>query len=407
MAKFNYKAKKGPGSTVEGAIEADSQRQAISKLESMGLFPIEAKQEAASGDSGASRGPAIFFKKKAGYRDLALFTRQLSDLLGSGLTVLKSLEVLSTQTENERLKSIISEMAGFVRDGGNFSDALMRHPDAFNSLYVSVIRAAEVGGMLEPVLNRLADFAEADEDLRSRVRSAFAYPALMAIVGAVTIGVLFVFVIPKLVSMFEDMGQALPLVTQILMGVSDFFINFWWLILAACAMAIFTAKRVAATKEGRLRLHRFKISLPLIGPVIKKSEIARFVRTLGELLTNGVPMLKALEVSSATVGNEVLKQDIGRITKEVEAGEDFSKSLKANPIFADFVINMISIGEKGGKLEEALGKVAGAYERDVDRALKNFTSLLEPAVILIMGVIVGFIVISMLLPIFQINLLAR
>ncbi len=405
MPKFFYKAKKGPKQIVNGVVEAETQAQALLKLESSGLYPMEIKEQHQKEKE--RKTPLSRFEHRVGYRDLAVFTRQISDLLGSGLTILSALEVLSQQVENRELKIITSSMADFVKDGGNFSEALNKHPKVFSNLYVSMVKAGEVGGILAPVLDRLADFTEAEDDLRTKVRSALAYPSLMGFVGLGTVLVLLIFVIPRLVSMFEDMGQVLPLPTALLVSISNFLINFWWLIAAVAAIVGFIIKRRISTKEGRLILHRVKMSLFLIGPIVKKAEIARFTRTLGALLANGVPILKALDVAAKTIENEVLKQDLERIAKEVADGADFSASLKINPIFPTFVTNMVHIGEKGGQLEKVLLKVADTYERDVGRAVKTLTSLLEPIMILMLGAIVGFIVISMLLPIFQINLLAR
>jgi len=404
MAQFFYKAKKGPGDILEDVIEAESRSQALSKIESLGYFLIELKEQSQA-ESG--KNPFAQLSQKVALKDLAIFTRQLSDLLGAGLTILNALEVLSQQAENKRLKVVCRDMVHFIKDGGTFSDALNQYPKIFSSLYVAMAQAGEVGGMLEPVLNRLADFSEAEEDLKTKVRSALAYPLLMGFVGAGTIIVLLTFVIPKLVGMFEDMGQALPLPTQLLVNISGFLTDFWWLIAGIVAGLIFTIKRRVSTPEGKLVFDKIKISLFLIGPLVKKVEIARLVRTLSALLSNGVPMLQALQVSGKIIENEVLKQDIGRIAKEVSDGADFSAALKSNPIFPVFVSNMITVGEKGGQIEKALVKVAEAYEREIDRATGTLTSLLEPIMILVMGSIVGFIVVSMLLPIFQINLMAR
>lgn len=409
MPRFVYKAKRGPQESTEGIIEADTERAAVYKITQMGYFPVEVKQELLQETFGKGRGnaPFFYFREKVGWRDLSIFTRQIADLLGSGLTILGALDVLSRQTNNPRFKAVIDDVHSFIRDGGTFSGGLGRHPAIFSGIYTSLIKAGEAGGMLEEVLNRLADYAEAEDQLRSKVRSALAYPALMTIVGVGTITVLLTFVIPRLVTIFEDMGQTLPIPTLILIRMSGFVRYYGWTILAAIVAAIFLLNRRGKTKEGRLLIDNFKIKIFGVGPLIVKIEIARFTRTLGTLLTNGVPMVCALAVSGSTVENEVLRRDIERITKDVTEGLSFSKAMLKSSKIPLFAANMITVGDESGYLEKALLKVAESCERDVDRTVRVFTALLEPFIILIMGGIVGFIVISMLLPIFQINLMAR
>lgn len=405
MPRFFYKAKKGPEEVIEGHIEAETEYTAISKLSQLGYYPIKVEKEDAEF---ARKGfyPS-FLAGRVRLRDMAVFTHQLSDLLGSGLTLLSALGVLSEQTENRHLKWVIQEVMAAVRDGAPLSAALSKYPKVFSRLFTSMVRAGEVGGVLEDVLRRLAGFYEKEEEIKAKIQTAMAYPILVSCVGVLTIFVLLSFVVPKLTTIFSEFGQALPLPTRILVKISDFFAQFWWLILLFVTLFIFLLTRIRKTSEGKLRFDRFIMSIPGIGEFLKKVEISRLAKSLATLLDNGVPILQSLEVISETVTNEVLKRDINRIRDEIGGGASFSSAIKVSQNFPLFVKNMISIGEEGGALEDALHKVGDSYERDSDRLVKIMTSLIEPLMILCMGTVVAFIVVAMLLPIFQINLMVQ
>ena len=405
MPRFIYKAKKNPKETVEGKIEAKDTKDAITKLRQMAIYPISIESE----DSLAqAKGRKFFlFKKPVSLSDLSTFTRQLSNLLDSGMTLINSLDVLANQTENPALIQVAKDIKSDVKDGVAFSVALSKHPSIFPSLYTNMIKSGEAGGTLEEVLARLADFAEADEQTLSKVRTSLAYPALMAFVGAVTIFILLSFVAPRLVSMFADLGQTLPLPTLLLMKISNFFATFWWLIILLFITAYAGLIRWIKTREGKKIFDQYRLKIPLIGRFIKTSEFARLNRTLGTLIKNGVPITEALEVLSKTMGNEIIREHLVTVRKNVIDGLSLSGSMKQIPLFPPMMVNMISVGEESGSLENSLFKTADSYDREVDRTIKVFTTLLEPLLILVLGVVVGFIVISMLLPIFQINLLVR
>lgn len=406
MPKFIYEAKKGPQGIIEGSMEAETSDVVVSQLSEMGYFPLSVREEGTG--NGKLRGaPLSRLGQKVNVRDLSIFTRQLSDLLESGLTLFKALDVICKQTENKRLKEVIRDMHGCLKEGQTLSEALGKYPKVFSGLYVSMVKAGEIGGMLEKVLTRLSDFAEKEEELRAKIRAALAYPLLMALVGLLTIFILLTFVIPRLVTMFEDMGQSLPLPTRMLVQISNLLTSYWWLIGSVALLLFFIVKRIRRTKESKLTLDRFKLRIPIMGTLIKKAEISRFGSTLGTLLNNGVPILPSLKVVSEAMGNEVLKQEVEKVHKEVGKGEKLGRSLEKSSYFPVFVTNMVIVGEEGGLLEQSLHKVADAYNREVDRTVKVMTSLLEPALILILGGVVAFIVISMLLPIFQINLMVR
>jgi len=402
MPRYIYKAKTGPKDFKEGVIDADTERAAAYKIGQLGYFPTELHEE----KSGV-KPPFFNFGKKIKWKDLAVFTRQLSDLLSSGVTILKALEVLSNQADNGVFRMVIDDVRAFVRDGGTFSNGLARHPEIFSGIYVSMIKAGEAGGGLEQVLNRLADYAETEDQIINKVRSAMAYPVLMASVGLGTIIILLTFVIPRIVVIFEDLNQSLPLPTLILINLSAFLVHYGWILLSAVLITAFVINRQTKTTEGRFVIDKIKIRIPVAGDMIIKAEIARFTKTLSTLLVNGVPMMQALKIAGSVVSNEPVRRNVEDITTEVLSGGAFSKAITKASQFPDFVINMIAVGDESGHLEKALLKVSESCERDVDRLVRIFTALIEPIIILIMGGVVGFIVISMLLPIFQINLMVR
>ena len=403
MPRFSYKAKKGPAEIVEGHIEAETEYAAVSKLSQLGYYPIKVEKEDLQFQDRGFR--PSFFIGRVRVRDMAIFTHQLSDLLGSGLTLLNALGVLYEQTENRYLRSVIQDVMAEVRDGAPLSIALSRYPNVFSRLFTSMVHSGEVGGVLEEVLKRLSSFYEKEEEVKAKIQTAMAYPILVSIVGMLTIFVLLSFVVPKLTTIFVEFGQILPLPTRILIKISDFFAEFWWLILSFVFLFLFLLTRINKTKEGKLRFDRFILSIPALGEFLKKVEIGRLTKSLSTLLGNGVPILQSIEVVADTVTNEVLKRELERIGREVRDGSSFSKAIKTSQHFPIFVMNMIAVGEEGGSLEDALRKVGDSYEHDADRLVKIMTSIIEPLMILSMGAIVAFIVIAMLLPIFQINLM--
>ena len=403
MPKFVYRAKGGPQQMLEGVIEADSEEAAIRQLDRLGYYPLSLEETKAS----SSQLTSLSLRKKVTQRDLTLFTRQLSDLLGSGVPLVGSLDILFRQTENEPLCRIVEDVQGFVKDGGTFSQGLSRHPNIFSSLYVSLVEAGEVGGALEGVLARLADFGEKEEEIRTKVAQALAYPLLICFVGAVTVLFLLTFVIPKIVGLFQDIQTDLPLPTRILMTLSNFLSSFWWLLGIFVFFAVLLVKRGKTLPGGALFLDQAKLRIFLLGDLIRKSEIARFGRTLGTLVANGIPVLHALEVVSKTVENQVLRGEVDAAWKAVREGSSLAESLSRKSHFPPFVTNMIAVGEESGSLEKSLFKVADAYDREVDRTTKQITTLLEPLMILLVALLVGFIVVSMLLPIFQLQGIIR
>lgn len=406
MQKFLYKAKDGRKQLMEGILEAETERGALSKLSQMGYFPLSIqKEEAGPQRQASSRSFSIFTGIRR--RDITFFTRQLSDLLEAGLTLMRALNVIQDQTENPRLQEILGDIVSHVRDGKSFSDALAVYPKVFPPIYVSMVRSGEVGGILGGVLSRLADFSEKEEELQGKVRAAMAYPALICLVGMGTVAVLLIFVVPKLVLLFQDVGQVLPLPTQILIVVSNGVAKYWWVALLIAALGGFFGKRQSLPQGARLAIDRIKLRLPVWGSLIKKVEIARFARSLATLLSHGVPILQAMQSVYQATGNEMLKGELQKIGDQLRGGTTLSQGMRQSRIFPNLVINMVSVGEEAGSLDRSLIKIADTYEREADRAMKMMTALVEPVMILVMGSVVGFIVVSMLLPIFQIDILAR
>jgi type II secretion system protein F len=405
MPRFIYKAKSGPTQIKEGMIEADNQSQAVLKLGSMGLFILSIEDEAADFIK-KSRGGLSFFRLIP-LRVLSNFTRQLSNLLDSGMAMLNALGVLIDQTENPYFKQVIGVIRDDIKGGSTFSSALSKHPKVFSNLYVNMVSSGEVSGSLEDVLKRLSDFMEKDEENIAKVRASMAYPALMAVVGFITIFVLLTFVAPRLISIFVDLGQALPLPTKILIWVSSFLARFWLLIIAGIVFSVLAFNKWSGTKEGKATLDKVKLKAGLLGVFIQKVEIARFARTLATLIGNGVPVIQALSIATNTIDNTCIKQDMENARKDVVDGTPLSVSIKKSQSFPSMVTSMIAVGEESGTLERSLFKIADSYDIEIDRTIKAITSLLEPGLILFMGLVVGFIVISMLLPIFQLNLMVR
>jgi len=406
MRKFRYKAKDSRKEMVTGILEADTEQEALAKLSQMGYFPLSIERDEASAEE-QSVPQSLGFFTKVRRRDITIFTRQLADLLESGLPLMRALDILREQTESRRLKEVLASLASQVREGKSFSEALTLYPKIFSNLYVNMVKSGELGGMLSEVLARLADFGERAEELRAKVRAALAYPILILFVGMATVAVLLIFVVPKLVSLFQDMGQILPLPTRILVEVSQGLVQYWWVILSVVALGIFLLRRGGLPQGVRLALDGVKLRLPVWGSLIKKVEIASFARSLATLLGHGVPILQAMQVVVQATENELLRGEFKRIGEQIKGGTTLSQEIRRGRLFPPLVTNMVAVGEEAGTLDRSLLKIADTYEREADRAMKLMTSLVEPVMILVMGSVVGFIVISMLMPIFQIDLLAR
>lgn len=399
MAMFIYKARTARDEMIADQIEADNEAAAIRRLQERGYFPITISEK------GKDRTGILPLTQRIRPRDVTLFTRQMADLISSGLPLAKGLDLLSRQGGKRELREIITGLNMSIRDGISFSGALSLYPRVFSRLYIGMIKAGEMGGGLSEVLTRLADFYERQEELKSRVRSAMTYPLIMAIVGSATIFFLLTFVIPRFAIMFEDIGEVLPLPTRMLMGTSLIFAKFWWILLAGFILIFFILNRYSKTEKGRLAFDRFKLNIPILGKVMQLVVIARFSRTLGTLIHNGVPILTALDMTRQTVGNEVVAKEIVEIHNKVREGKHLASCVGESKVFSETVAHMIGVGEEAGNLEDVLIRIADLHDKRVNNYLRAFISSLEPITILVMAVAVGFIVMSMLLPIFKMGTL--
>ena len=401
MPIYTYFAKADPQNTVQGEIEAESDQEAINKIVQAGYSPISVVlKDKNLKDS--NRAP-----KKVSKHDIILFTRQLSSLVDSGVPIVNGLDIVMSQMPSLQLKDVLGEVISRIKDGKSFSDSLATHPEVFPQLYTAIVNSGEVSGSLKNTLTRLADFLEKEEEFRNSVRSALVYPAFVFGVGLLTVIVLIVFVIPRLVNMFADMGQVLPLPTKVLIETSAFLNKYWLIIIAFTGVIIFFLRRQYLSSSGRLAWDKFKLKLALSGEITLKTEISRLTRTLSLLLSGGLSVVPSLDIVSSVLGNRVLKLEVNKIKEDIIGGLSLSNSIRKCKLFPNFVINIVIIGEETGTLERSLMRIADDYERDVDRSLKSLARMLEPIIILGVGLVVGFIVLAMLLPIFQMNLIVR
>jgi type II secretion system protein F len=398
MPRFAYRAKDHSLQVLEGTIEAESESAALGRLGSEGVFPISISEIGAQPGS-----PLGSISRRITQQQLAYATHQLADLLGGGLPLLSALTLLAKQTEQPSLRRIIDSLANAVRDGRSFSDALAMHPTVFPPLFRSMVRAGEVSGGLERALTRLAELGEHEAELRSRIVTASTYPLFVLIVAAAMTVFLMSYVIPKLSLVFLETGQLLPLPTRVLLTLSTIFTRWWWALLAILAVGIWSLRQWHATGAGRAAIDRALISIPALGAVVRRIETARLTRNLGTMVSQGVPILGALEIAGENVANVRLRQSVEQIRSSVREGASLASAITSTGEFPTFVGNMVAVGEESGTVDTALLKVAVAYEREVDRTIRTLTTILEPVLLVIVGGIVLCIVLAMLLPVFQLG----
>ena len=409
MPVYEYTAYDHAGRKRKGIIDAGNVIAARRKLRETQIFPIEIQESSAdSRDDGTRRKPAGSLFGKVGLREVSVMTRQLSTLLGAGLPLVPSLTSLVSQTTHPQLKKTLAQIKEEVNEGNSLTASMSHFPKIFPPFYINMVRAGEASGTVNLVLERLADFNERQQELKTRVRSALAYPIFMFLIGSLVLFFLVTFVVPNITKIFQEMHQTLPGITILLIAISGFLKSFWWILAVAMAFTIGGLRyAVARTGEGRLLWDKIKLKAPLFGPITQKMAVARFSRTLGTLLQSGVPLLTALDIVRNVVDNRLIADDLQTASREVEEGQNLSSSLARNGLFPPIVIDMISVGEQSGNLEPMLYRVADSYEKEVEASIMMMTSLLEPAMILFMGLVVGFIVVSVLLPIFEMNQLVR
>ena len=400
MAQFLYKAATLDGQTVEGFMDGKDEENIVQNLHQLGYIPIRI---ISTQEKGPSLRLSSFLPKRVGVKNLLTFTQELSTLISAGLPLDRSLSILGSLTENERLGETVKDVLKRIEGGNSLAEALGNHPRIFPKLYVNMVKAGETGGFLEVILSRLAQYLQSTKEIRDYLISVMIYPLILTIVSGVSIAILVTFVIPRFAKIFSDMGQAIPLSTQIMLSISHSVINYWWIGLGIIAMLYLGLKIYKQDEERLLSWDKFKLRWVAVGDLIKKVEVARFSRTLGTLLQSGVSILPALNLVKEISQNRVISRSIAHVHDRLREGKAISKSLEEAEVFPPLAVHMIGVGEETGKLDEMLVKVAETYEENVRNSVKRFVSLLEPLIILIMGAVVGFIVISMLLAIFSIN----
>lgn len=403
MPQFEYKVKRGPGKITSGILEAESQRAAVVQLRDLGYFPISVEEYAGEKKKDVIKHALTRIRLK----DRNIFFRQLATLIDSGMPILRALATLREQTSNPKMIAVIADLHDAIQKGSSFAEALERHPKVFSTMHTSLVRAGEVGGMLGESLWRMVAFGEQDEELRGKAFSAMVYPVFLLVVGSGAIFILVSFVFPKFIRIFEDFDADLPLPTVLVMGLCDFMGSYWWAVLALVGAAVAAFISHARSEAGRKRLDTYWLRIPVLGDLIQRYEMAKFARTLGTLFDNGVPVLTALRITAETVSNTAISAEVYGIHDRVSEGDSISDSLRETKHFPPLVISMVAVGEEGGRLGEVTKRIADAYDMEVDRAVKALTSILEPLMIVVMGVIIGFLVVSMLLPMLTLSAQVR
>jgi len=421
MPRFNYIALDARGQEASGLLEAASSNAAISQLRQAGYFPTSVIEEALTGTDGkearrragtvtqikkarTKKGIVLFERKKVKSKILMIFTRQLSTLIDSGLPLLRSLNVLAKQERDKVLKRTIDKLADSVQGGSTFSDALALHPKIFNNLYVNMVKAGEVGGVLELVLTRLSEFQEKAAKIKNKVISAMVYPIIVMTMAVGILCFLLVFIVPRFEAIFHDLlgDKPLPPVTRFVLGFSGFMKEHGLVLLGAIVLIVVFYNFIGRTRRGRLVIDVFKLRMPLFGNLNRKTAISRFARTLGTLVTSGVPILQALNITRETAGNAAIARAIARVHDSVKEGESIVQPMEASKTFPPMVVSMVDVGEETGKLPEMLLKVADVFDDEVDNAVAALTSMLEPIMIVFLAVIVGTIVLALFTPLISI-----
>ena len=411
MPKFSYLAKKTPTDTIQGVLEAESRNHVLTHLTQLGYTPVRVTEASAAAATAAVKAAVseapVPQTVRVPQRKLNQFTRQFASLVRSQVPILRALSILEEQTSFPKLRKLVRSLGEEIRQGNTLSGALEKFPKVFSPLYVSLVRSGEVGGMLDTVLDRLATQADRDEELQGKIQSALAYPLFVAGVGFLTVMFLLSFVIPRLVKLFNTFGTQLPLPTRMLLSFAQFVTNGWGWMLAGFLLCIIVATLALRSPKGRTALAHLPLRLPMIGPMLCQIEITRFARSYGLLINQGVPILQATDIAIPVVGNLVLRRELGGLPKHLKDGQNLSSGLKGLKISTPLLVNTIAVGEESGKMGEALLEVSEYYEREAGRLLQLFAALVEPATILAVGAVVGFIVMAVLLPILTMGTIAR
>jgi general secretion pathway protein F len=399
MGTFSYRAVNTHGRFSDGRLEAPDKRAAVTKIEMMGLIPIAVEEPPAAR-------PPIFSKfqrRSISRKDILLFTEELSTLVHAGLPLDRTLRIVAQTTRKAALRAVIEDILSRIRGGRSLAEAMASHPKEFSKLYVSMVRAGEAGGVLDPILMRLVEFERAADELRSYLITSLIYPCLLVSVGFGSIGVLLYFVIPKFATIFQDAGAAIPVAIMALLWVSDATRTHWWAVLVGLASPIFLVRAWLKTAKGRRSWDSFVLKLPFFGPAVLKIEVARFARTLGTLIESAVPLIAAVRIVRDIVSNEIVAEAISEIAAGAKRGEGVARPMRESGVFPDLAVDLVEVGEETGRLDAMLLQIGDAYDKDVRASVKALTSIFEPAIILVMGIVVGAVVLSMLMAIFSIN----
>jgi type IV pilus assembly protein PilC len=391
MPTFAYTARTLSGDLKSSTMDANTREDVVAQLRRQKLIVVKVDEE-----RGRKKGGG-----KIKTRDIVIFTRQFATMINAGLPLVQALDILSKQSENKALKEVTRQVVYDVESGHTVADALGKHPKAFTELYVNMVAAGEAGGILDTILSRLAVFMEKNDALVRKVKGAMIYPGVIVSVAVIAITVLLVFVIPTFEQMFASVNLALPMPTRIVIAMSRFLTSFWWAVLAAILGGGFMTKRYYATPSGKLVIDRLMLKLPVLGDVIRKSAVSRFTRTLGTLISSGVSILDGLEITAKTAGNRVIHDAIMQSRSSIAGGDTIAAPLAKSEVFPPMVISMIAVGEQTGGLDEMLSKIADFYDEEVDAAVSALLSMLEPLMIVFLGVVVGGMVVAMYLPIFD------
>jgi type IV pilus assembly protein PilC len=392
MPSFTYTARAANGELKTATVDASTKEDVVAQLRRQRLTVVKVDEEA---KKGKTKGGSIKM------RDIVIFTRQFSTMINSGLPLVQALDILAKQSENPTLQSVTRAVVFDVESGHTVADALSKHPRAFSDLYVNMVAAGEAGGILDTILMRLATFMEKNDALIRKVKGAMIYPSVIMTVAFGAVVILLVFVIPVFQTMFASVGLALPLPTRIVIGMSSFLRGYWYMIVGSIAGLYFMLKKYYATPSGKLNIDKFMLAVPVLGDVLRKSAVSRFTRTLGTLISSGVSILDGLEITAKTAGNRVIQDAIMASRASIAGGDTIAAPLQKSEVFPPMVISMIAVGESTGGLDEMLSKIADFYDEEVDAAVSGLLSMLEPLMIVWLGVVVGGMVVAMYLPIFD------
>ena len=408
MPVYEYTALDTKGKTITGIIDAEGSVAARQKLRAGGNYPVSiAEVSDTPAQKTSSPVAQLSFFNRIKPSEIAMLTRQLATLVSAGFPLVNALDTLIPQTRATAFKKLLARVKDSIVEGNSFANALALYPNTFSPLFINMVRAGESSGTLEIVLERLAEIMEKQEALKNRIRSALAYPALMSLVGATVLFILLAYIVPSITSIFTDMDQVLPAPTRFLIAIGDVFKRYWWVILIVIAAVPIAFRSFKKTTKGRYLYDKAILTLPVVGPLVGKLAVARFARTLGSLLENGVAMLAALEIVKNIVGNTIIADAIDAAATEVGKGQGLGQALSQSDVLPYLSIQMIQVGEQSGELEPMLNKIADVFENEFESSIMSMTALLEPVMILVMAVAVGFIVLSICLPIFEMNQLIK